>query len=106
MNEIAGSYKIMKYDYGGAEEGIMGPCEIRLIYTFNVNGNAVINDPDGVCPGTLDALWGITNGKFWLKNTGGWAHTVDTAEIVSFDCSTLALGSTQSSSERITFKRN
>ena len=105
MNDIAGSYKILKYDIGGVE-GLMTACEIRLNYTLNANGNAVINDPDGVCAGTLDALWGITpEGKFWLSQTGGFAHIVNSAEIVSFDCSTLVVDDTPSSGERITFKR-
>ena len=114
--KIAGIYSVQKLEVGvnGVFVDItsqLDACEIDDKLTLKSDGTTIYQDLGTVCSpsGNATGTWSISStGKMTIQDNGG-SGDIDTADITSFDCSTLVLTGSNSSSPgdqvRLTIKK-
>ncbi|MEO6720613.1 MAG: lipocalin family protein [Ferruginibacter sp.] len=113
---IAGIYSVQKLEVGVGGVFIdvtsqLDACEKDDKLTLKADGTTLYQDLGIVCSpsGNASGTWSISsNGKMTIHDNGG-SGDIDTAEITSFDCTTLVLTGSDSNSPgdqvRLTIKR-
>lgn len=117
MANIAGSYGIIKLEVGAG--GIfqdatnqLDACELDDKIVLNANGTSAYQDAGVACSpsGNSAGTWSISAaGKMTIDDGSGSASDISSADITSFDCSTLVLTGTDPSTPgfqlRLTIKK-
>lgn len=95
---IAGNYSIIKLEVGtnGTFMDItnqLESCQLDDKLSLQQDGVSVYHDLGTVCspPGTNTGSWSISSSGKMTINSNGTAEDISTADITSFDCSTLVL---------------
>ena len=113
---IAGTYSIQKFEVrtNGVFLNVtsqLDPCQLDDKLSLNLNGTTTYVDLGVVCSpsGNSNGNWSISStGKMTIDDNGGTAD-ISTADITSYDCSTLVLTGFDSSSPgdqfRLTLKK-
>ena len=115
---IAGTHSTVKFEFGTNgifqdATGLLESCDLDDKISLNADGTTVIQDLGIVCTPAENSrgTWSISSsGQITIDdNNNSGPLDISTADITSFDCSTLVLtGSGQSSPEyqfRITLKK-
>lgn len=97
MTDIAGNYKIIKYEsvsYNtGATQDVTSSlpgCMLSAIYHFNSDGTATYSE-SGVCDGSRNGTWATSNSGFHSTFESANGNRVDATSITSWDCTNLVL---------------
>jgi lipocalin-like protein len=113
---IAGIYSVQKLELGVGGTFIditsqLDACEIDDKINLKADGTTLYQDLGTACSpsGNSSGTWSISSsGKMSIHDNGG-SGDIDTADITSFDCSTLVLTGSNSGSPgdqvRLTIKR-
>ncbi len=98
MASIAGSYSIIKLEIGtnGTFQDItnqLEACQLDDKLSLGKDGVFIYQDLGAACspPGTTTGSWNISSSGKLTINGNGTAADVESADITSFDCSTLVL---------------
>jgi hypothetical protein len=98
MASIAGTYSIVKFEVGtnGIFEdatGLLESCGLDDKISLNADGTTVSQDLGIVCtpPDNSSGTWSISSGQLTINDNNSGPLDISTADITSFDCSTLVL---------------
>lgn len=99
MASIAGTYSIVKFEVGfnGAFQDFtnqLDACELDDKISLKTDGTTTTQDAGTVCspPGNSTGTWSVmSNNKITINDNNGGPTDISTADITSFDCSTLVL---------------
>lgn len=97
MTDIAGNYKITKYEsvsYNtGATQDVtssLASCALSAIYRFNIDSTATYTELNG-CNGSGSGTWATSGSGFHTAFGPGNGNRIDVTSITSWDCSNLVL---------------
>jgi hypothetical protein len=112
MSAIAGTYMVVKLEVGlsGSFQDItdqLDDCEKDDKLILNANGVTDYQDVGSVCSpsGSDTGTWNInSSGKMTIDDNGSGSTDIQSADITSFDCSTLVLTGTDPSVPGVEFR--
>ncbi len=112
MANIAGSYGIIKLEVGAGgvfqdATNQLDACEMDDKIVLNVNGTSAYQDAGVACSpsGNSTGTWSISAaGKMTIDDGSGGASDIASADITSFDCSTLVLTATDPATPGILYR--
>lgn len=97
MTDIAGNYKIIKYESVSYNTGAtqdmttaLPGCMLSAIYHFNSDGTATYSE-SGSCDGSRDGTWAASNAGFHSTFASVNGNRIDATSITSWDCTNLVL---------------
>ncbi len=96
---IAGTYSIVKYEVGLNDvfqdfTNELDVCELDDKISLKADGTTMIQDVGVICspPGNSTGTWAISaNNKITINNKNGGPTDITSADIRSFNCTTLVL---------------